>query len=60
MITYLVIFALGAVLGALAMLCVIISVAPDEEPFMTPEEIMTLRKAIEADEIRRRYESECG
>lgn len=61
MITYLAVFALGAVLGALAMLSVVLMASPDDEPQTLRKlaDDIELRKAIDAAEIRRRYESEC-
>lgn len=55
MITYLAVFALGAVLGALALLCMFVLAAPLDDNDM--REIADAPAAD--DEIRRRYESEC-
>lgn len=70
MIAYLAVFALGVVLGALAFLCVVMIASPDDEmieAYRLHEVRRELTKTIamhdtldRENEIRRRYESECG
>lgn len=70
MIAYLAVFALGVVLGALAFLCVVMISSPDDEmieDYRSHEarreltETIAMHKAIaQENEIRRRFESECG